>query len=155
MVERAHRRHSSLLEEHYLVGAAQGRSAVRYDYAGDIVLIGEEPGPKGPLGLDVERRREIIEHEQVGAAQQGAGRGGALDLAAGEADTERAHLGVEAVGHVSDVVVEHRGAESGGDLRVVVLQPEIQVVAQGHGEEARHLGRVGGPGGNHEHVRGR
>ena len=77
---------------------------MRDDQAGDLGgALAEQPLPELRLGLDVERARQIVEDEHLGRAREHPRRGGALDLAAGEADAARADDGVEPVGEAGQV----------------------------------------------------
>ena len=64
----------------------------------------EQPFPELGFGFDVEGGGEVVEDEELGAADEGTGDGGALDLPAGEADAAGADESVEAGVKRVDVV---------------------------------------------------
>ena len=94
--------------------------------------------PEAGLGLDVERARQVVDHEQFGAPDERPGGRGALHLATGQPDARGSDPGAAAVGHLGEVLVEagqgQRPVEAG------VGQAERDRVDQRLGEQAGHLG---------------
>ena len=103
----------------------------------------EEPVPHLVLGVDVERAREVVDHEQLGPAHEGPGGRGALDLAARQPHALRSDDGVEAVGHLGEVLVEAGAVERLDE--VVVVEAQQDRVGHALAEQPRHLRQVGGP----------
>jgi hypothetical protein len=83
------------------VGVADGGDAVRDEDGGasahDVAQVVEDP----VFGVRVDAGERVVENENAGIANQGAGDGGALLLAAGEGDAAFADHGVVAFGKAS------------------------------------------------------
>ena len=92
------------------------------------------------LGLRVDGRERVVEHEHAGACDQRAGERDALPLAAGEVDAALADQRVVAVGQVGDEV-GHAGGLAGREHLVprCVGPRGGEVVAQRHREQDRPL----------------
>ena len=106
------------IEDHDLVRVAHRGEAVRDDDR--RAALGEvlERFAHGALGLHVEGRRGLVEHEHGRVAQDRAGDRDPLLLAAGEAEAALADDGLVAVRELDDLVVDLGGA--GGFLELFV-----------------------------------
>src|SRR5579863_5206250 len=76
----------TLLHDHDLIGAADGGKAVRDDEGGASLHEIGETVLDHFLGFGIEARRCLVENEDAGLGENGAGDGDALALAAGELD---------------------------------------------------------------------
>ena len=93
------------------------------------------------LALGVERRGGLVEQQQRGLAQQGAGDRDALALAAGEPDAALAQRGGEAFGQAVEEFGGMGGFGRGAHLGVARLGPAVaDVLRRGAGEDHRLLG---------------
>ena len=72
---------------------------MRYCENGCIRVLGEKPLPQLCLGLDVESGGEVVEHQQLGRADQHSSRRRPLDLASGQPDPAGPDQRFEPVGH--------------------------------------------------------
>ncbi|TKW51306.1 hypothetical protein CTA1_2384 [Colletotrichum tanaceti] len=121
------------------VGVLDGGEAVGDHDHGAAALCGVEDGLDAALGLAVEGAGGLVEQQQRGPADEGAGDGDALLLAAREGDAGVADLGVVALGQGGDEVVD-AGVAGGGVQGLVrhgglVLDAQQHVLADGAGEE--------------------
>ena len=91
-------RRGAVVEAEDLVGALEGHGAVRHGEDGEAG--GGEVVPQLQLGLDVDRARQVVEHDELRGVDEGPSRGQALALAAGQAQAARADQRALAVGHV-------------------------------------------------------
>src|SRR5713226_10269902 len=96
------------------------------------------------FGVRVDAGEGVVENENAGAAQKGAGDGGALLLASGESDAAFADGGVVAFGETFDVLRYVGGFGSGLDvveirLAVFLRYAEGDVFADGVAEEESFL----------------
>ncbi len=117
-------------------GAAVGdeeRGAAGHDGAQRLVDLVLDAGVHGGGG--------VVEEEQAGVGEEGAGEGDALALAAGEGEPLLADLGVVPGGQGVDESFRLGGAGGGADLLLAGLGvPVGDVGADGVGEEERILG---------------
>jgi len=93
------------------------------------------------FGVGVDAGKGVVEDEDAGVADDGAGDGGTLLLAAGEGDAALADHGVEAAGKFEDLGGDV--GDGGGLFDLVgggVGRAEGDVVADGVGEEEGLLG---------------
>jgi len=97
----------------------------------------DEPLPQRALGVDVERRGEIVDDEQFGRTHQRARRGRALHLTSGQPDAARADARVESLREQLEIALEHGGADRGDDGRALGVASEQDVLAQRSAEQAR------------------
>lgn len=87
-----------------------------------------------PLALRVERAGGLVEEQNPGVADERAGNGDALLLAARKGDAAGANVGVVAVGEGCDEVVDRGGAACGVELPVwdgAGVEAEEDVVSDG------------------------
>ena len=95
------------------------------------------------LGVDVERRQRVVEHEHPRTPQHRAGQGEALPLATGQRQPLLADAGVQPVGQV----VHELGLRDRDRLSHVVVRharaAEGEVLAHAGGEQRRVLERGG------------
>src|ERR1700686_5604846 len=92
------------------------------------------------FGVSVDAGEGVIEDEDSGAAEKGAGDGGALLLASGERDAAFADSGVVAFGETFDVLRDVGGFGGGFDivqlrLAIFFCYSEGDVFADGVAEE--------------------
>src|SRR5450759_2779022 len=97
------------------------------------------------FGVGVDAGEGVVEDEDAGAAEQGAGDGGALLLASGERDAAFADGGVVALGETFDVLGDVGGFGGGFDVRewgvaIFFGYAEGDVFADGVAEEECFLG---------------
>ncbi len=83
-------------EDEDLVGAAHGRKAMGDDDRRAATLQPVEGGLDLGLGFGIERRGRLVEEDDRRVAEEGAGDGNALALAAGKFGAALAKLGVVA-----------------------------------------------------------
>ena len=102
-------------EDGDLVGVAGGGDAVADEDGGAAEHLLPEAGEDLLFGVGVYTRQGIVQNQDAGVAEEGAGDGGALLLAAGEGDAALADDGLEAAGKVEDLGGDVSGA--GGVLR--------------------------------------
>jgi hypothetical protein len=100
---------ASLVENGDAVGVADGGDAVRDEDGGASAHEIAQVVENFVFGVGVDAGEGVVEDKDAGAAEDGAGDGGALLLAAGEGDAALAHRGVVAVGKRLDV-----GGDVGG-----------------------------------------
>src|SRR5690606_14279266 len=124
-----------------LVRALQGGATVG-DHQRRDALAFEEAVPELPFGVDIEGAGDIVDHVELGGADEHAGGGAALDLAAGELDPPGADGGFEPVVEAGDVRLHDGGVEGGVDVHGVFGEAEQDVVSQGFAKQARVLRRV-------------
>ena len=79
------------------------------------------------FGLRVERRRQVVEHEQLGPREEHARRGGALDLSAGQLHAARADERVEPALERRDVRIEHGRVDRRVERGLIVGTSEQEV----------------------------
>src|ERR1039458_6056177 len=101
------------------------------------------------FGLGLDAGEGGVEDEDAGAAEQGAGDGGALLLASGESDAAFADGGVVAFGETFDVLGDVGGFGGSFDVvergvAVFVRYAEGDVFADGVAEEEVSEGAVSG-----------
>src|SRR5713226_2556396 len=97
------------------------------------------------FGVRVDAGEGVVENENAGAAEKGAGDGGALLLASGESDAAFADRGVVAFGETFDVLGDVGGFGGGFDvvelrLAVFLRYAEGNIFADGVAEEECFLG---------------
>ena len=97
---------TTVAEHDDLIGQLERGSAVRDGEDGPGPVL-EHALPQQRLGFDVERARQVVAHEQLGAADEHARRRRPLDLAARQTQAARPDRRGETVGHLGQVVVEH------------------------------------------------
>ena len=125
------------------VGLLDGGEAVGNDKAGAVGAKVFKRFLDESLGVVVERGGGLVEQQQRGIFQQGAGDGEPLFFAAGEAAAALAGDGVEAVGTGADEVGGVGGFEGGPDFLVGgVVFGEQEIFAQRGVEEEAFLGDV-------------
>ena len=112
-----------LAQHQDLVGVADRREPVRDHQRGAAGERGLERHLDGALGLRVEVRRRLVEHDDVRRLEQQAGDGDALLLAAGEPVAAVADHGVEAVGQRLDERQDLRAAQRLAQLVVGRVGP--------------------------------
>ena len=135
---RARGHDAPVLEQDHPVGQADGRQPVG-DHDGRAALQQRRQGGVD-LGLDlhVDGAGGVVEHEQPGVHEQGAGDGDALALTARQRVAPLADDAVVAVGQLADEVVGLRGAGGGDDLVERRVGPAVgDVVAHRHREQER------------------
>ena len=93
----------ALVEDGDAVGVADGGDAVGDEDGGASVHEVAKVVEDFVFGVGVDAGEGVVEDEDAGAAEEGAGDGGALLLASGEGDAALADGGVVAVGEVFDV----------------------------------------------------
>ena len=103
-----------------------------------------EAGEDLLFGVGVYAGQGVVEDQDGGIAEDGAGDGGALLLAAGEGDAALADDGAEAAGELEDLVGDVGGAGGGFDL---LVEGQGGVFAVGCGDSK---GDVVGDGGGEE-----
>ena len=123
----AHRDQPALVEQDRPLRERHRRGPVHDDEHGAALEDRAQRGLGGRLGVDVDRRQRVVEHEDPRPADDRPGQGEALPLSAGQGEALLADAGVEAPGEVE--------GEAG----------------LGHLEGAQHL-RLGGVGLAHEQV---
>src|SRR6476646_3681247 len=128
-------------EDDDLAGAADGGEAVGDDYGGAAVEQALKAALDRFLGADVDVGGRLVEDQDAGLGEEGAGEGDKLALAGRELDAALADFGVETVGQGADEL----GRPDGGDRRFDLLgarlwPPEGDVFADAAGEEEALLG---------------
>src|SRR6266851_839225 len=116
---------------------------MRNDQARHVAPTSKEARPQLGFGVGVEGRREIVENEQLGVAQEHARRGSALDLAAGELHSAWADQRVEAMLERQHIGLQDSGMDRGVERGRIVWPAEQQVVAERRAEQTRHLRGIG------------
>src|ERR1700693_5733986 len=96
------------------------------------------------FGMSVDAGEGVVEDEDAGAAEKGAGDGGTLLLASGESDAAFADGGVVAFGETFDVLRDVGGIGGGFDvvwirLAIFLRDAEGDVFADGVAEEEGFL----------------
>src|SRR5579862_7505674 len=99
------------------VGIADGGDAVRDEDGGAAAHHVAQMVENLVFGVSVDAGERVVEDEDLGIANKGAGNGGALLLSAGEGDAAFAHHGVVAFGKALDV-----GCDVGSFRRVVNVE---------------------------------
>jgi hypothetical protein len=113
----------------------QNRGAALHDAA--------KTGQDALLGLRVDAREGIVEDEDAGVADDGAGNGGALLLSAGEGDAALPDYRVVFVGEAFYIGIEVGDFGGLADLvEIVIRETESDVAADGFAEEIGVLGNV-------------
>ena len=132
---------AAVVDHQQLVGLAHGREPVGDDERGAAgQRLAQRPLHRR-LGLGVEVRRRLVEHDDVGRLEHEAGQGDPLLLAAREPVAPLADDGVEPVGQVADEVADLGLVQRGEDLGLGGLGPGVhQVGPQRVVEEVRVLG---------------
>ena len=114
----------------------------------------EQARPQLGLRLGVERRREVVEHEQLGVADEHPRGGGALHLAAGQLHAARADRACRARARAPATSGSSTAAWiAASSAAGIVRTAEQQVLAQRLAEQPRHLRRVGAAGRDEERRR--
>jgi hypothetical protein len=133
---------SGLLDDHDPVGVPDGRHAVRDDErrapAHDVAEASEDL----LLGVRVNCRQRVVEHQDRRVEDDRARDRRALFLPARQREPPFAHLGRVALREVRDVLVEPRHGRRSGDALVgglAVGQAERDVAGEGVGEQERLL----------------
>ena len=118
------------------VGDADRREALRRDEDGAAGDRRAQVLDEQPLGLRVDGRHRVVEHEHARAGEQRPGERDALALAAGEVDAALADQRVVALRQVVDEGRDSGGLAGGEHLVPVGVGPRgEQVLAQEHREE--------------------
>ena len=95
-----------------MMWSARRRAARRWETTRQVTfLVGKDALPEGALGLDIQGAGEVVEDQQFGLADEHAGGGRALDLAAGELDALRADHGVQAILELAQIALHHGGID--------------------------------------------
>lgn len=94
------------------IGILHRRETMRNDQHGPPLARALKGRLHEPLALGVEGARRLVEEEDLGLADERAGNGDALLLAAGEGDAAGAYVGVVALGEGDDEFVD-RGVAAG------------------------------------------
>ena len=131
---------ASLMQDGDRVGVADGGNAVGDEDGGATAHDFAEMIEDFVLGVGVDAGKGIVEDEDAGAAEKGAGDGGALLLAAGESDAAFADGGVVAFGEAFDVVGDVGGFGGGfdvveRDVAIFTRHSKSDVFADGVAEE--------------------
>ena len=117
-------------------GRADGGQAVGDDEGGAALCQLVKGGLDAGLGDRVQGGGGLVQNKDGRIFQENAGNGHPLLLAAGEHGAPLAHLGLEAVGHVQDVVVDLRPLGGLHDLGLGGVRPAVaDVVVDGAGKE--------------------
>src|SRR5260370_2540438 len=134
---------TALAQDDDLVGVAHGRSAVRDQNGSAPVHDAPQAREDALFGLRVDAGQRIVEDQYAWVADNGAGNGGALLLAAREGDTALTNYGFIFVGEAFDVRIE------AGDLRglanlveIVIREDERDIAANGFAEQVSVLRNV-------------
>ena len=99
----------SFIDHHDTVGALGASQPVRDDDRRPTLQEHRQRTLHVHLGLRVEVRRRLVEHDHGGIGEERPGEGHELTFTRGESATALARLGVEAVGQRSDPFVDaHR-----------------------------------------------
>ena len=131
---------AAVVEDDDAVGVADGAEAVGDDEGGAALLQLLQRLLDEVLALAVERRGGLVEDEDAGVAEDGAGDRDALALAAAELDAALADDGVVGVGEFADKPVGVGGPGGGLDLGVAGVGAAVaDVVGDAGGEEDRLL----------------
>ena len=130
-----------------MVSAAEKRAAMgnhqRSRCRGDWFFPGaEQPSPELSLGLHIQGAGQIVKDQQRRLPDKHAGRGGPLDLPAGETNTPRADHRIQPPLQSCDVGGEHGMIQGSSQIHLVFWQPQQDVVSERQAEQPRHLGRV-------------
>ncbi len=135
---------AAVVEDDDVVGVADGFEAVGDEQAGAAPSGGQEfPGDAG-LGAFVHGAGGLVEEEDRGVGEQGAGQGEALALAAGEGGAAFADHRVVPVGEPGQLLVDAGGAGGLVELgRGGGGAGEAEVVGDGGAEEVGVLGDHG------------
>src|SRR3954453_2169828 len=80
----------AVVEDDCAIRDLDGRQALGCDQHGPSGECGAEVLDEVPLGLGVDRRHRVVEHDDARAGDKGAGEGDALSLPAGQVDAARA-----------------------------------------------------------------
>ena len=117
-----------LLQHENQVGVLHGRDAVADDDDGAPAVVLAQVAQDGALGLRVDRREGVVEDQDAGPPDEGAGDGRALLLATRERDAALADERLEALGEVLDVGQEvglQRGLLDGLLLGVELAEGDV------------------------------
>ncbi len=123
-------------EDGDLIGVAGGGDAVGDEDGGAAFHDSLEAAEDSLFGVGVDAGEGIVEDEDLWIADDGAGDGGALLLAAGEGEAAFADFGVEAFGEFENLGADV--SDGGGFLNLLgrcVGSAEGDVLADGLGEE--------------------
>src|SRR6266403_990978 len=133
------------MEDSDAVGIADGGNAVGDEDGGASAHDFPQMVEDFVFGVGVDAGEGVVENEDAGTAQKGAGDGGALLLASGESDAAFADCGVVAFGEAFDVLRDVGGFGGGFDvvqlrLAVFLRYAKGNVFADGVAEEECFLG---------------
>src|SRR5215212_6304352 len=129
----------AVVEDEYLVGALDGREAVRDDDGG---AVAQHPldGPLDELlGLRVDGAGRLVEDEERRVEGERAREGDELLLADGEARAALAHLGLVALGQALDEAVGVHLARGPGDAVLRHVPAAEADVARDRAAEEEHV----------------
>ena len=130
-----------LVEHDGAVGDADRREPLRRNEHGAARHGRAQVLDEEPLGLRVDGRHRVVEHEHARAREERARERDALALAAGEVDAALADQSVVALRQVVDEGRDAGRVARGEHLLPVRIRPRReQVLAQEHGEEDGLLG---------------
>ena len=121
------------------LGPLQRRAPVRHHQRGHARPL-EQAIPEHPLGIDIERAGEIVEHVHLGRTHEHPGRRAPLDLPAGELHAPHPNHRLQPVLQGADVLFHHRRVQGGVEVDRILRQPEQDVVAQRLAEQPRACG---------------
>ncbi len=122
------------------VAGEHGRQPVRDDEGGAVLHQPLERGLYQRLALGVERGRRLVEQEERRLAQDGAGNGDALALAARQRHPTFADRGIELLRQQADELQRMRELGRALDLGIACAGPaETNVVADRGGKDHRVL----------------
>src|ERR1700688_1207002 len=133
------------MEDGDAIGVADGRNAVGDEDGGASAHDLPEMVENFVFGVGVDAGEGVVEDKDAGAAEKGAGDGGALLLASGESDAAFADGGVVAFGETFDVLRDVGGFGGGFDvvqlcLAIFLRYAEGDIFADGVAEEEGFLG---------------
>lgn len=132
---------AAVVENEDDVSVADGGDAVGDEKGGAAAHDGGEVGEDFLFGDGIDAREGIVEDEDGGVAEDGAGDGGALFLAAGEGDAALADFGLEACGKGSDIIGEAAfGGGFGDGFGRCARDAEGDVFSEGGTEQEGFLG---------------
>src|ERR1700682_1924706 len=136
---------ASLVKDGDRVRVADGGHAVGDEDGGAPAHDFPEMVEDFVFGMGVDAGEGVVEDEDAGAAEKGAGDGGALLLASGESDAAFAYGGVVAFGETFDVLRDVGSIGGGFDfvwirLAIFLRYTEGDVFADGVAEEESFLG---------------
>src|SRR5271170_4399693 len=116
MVMRAELHDTSLMQDGYAISIADSRNTMRDENGRASAHDFAEMVKDFVFGLSIHAGKRVIEDEDAGAAQKGAGDGGPLFLTSGERDASFADCSVVAFGETFDVLRDVGGFSGGFDV---------------------------------------